>query len=427
MPPTSRIPPNSSPNRSRDWSSDGSPDKSSNPSPDIAPNVSPDTRRTSPDRTRGPRTLIVTNDFPPRQGGIETFVGALADRFPPEEVVVLTSSHPDAAAYDAALAYPVVRAPARTLLPTPEATARAVAVTRAYHCDSVWFGAAAPLGLMARRLREEAGVRSVVATTHGHEVWWARTPGARGLLRRIGKGADTVTTLGEATARPITAALPADTEVVRLVPGVDADLFRPGEHGGAVRERHALAHRPVILCASRLIPRKGQDTLIRAMPWVRRVVPDAMLLLVGDGPHEADLRRLAAREGMTEAVVFAGGHPHSALPAYFAAADVFAMPCRTRKRGLEVEGLGIVYLEAAASGLPVVAGDSGGAPDTVRDGETGYVVDGGSVAAVADRVVRLLRDRELATEMGRRGRAWVREEWNWDRSYEVLRELLGRP
>ncbi|WP_405643324.1 glycosyltransferase family 4 protein [Streptomyces uncialis] len=406
------------------------PDFSPNSSPDthhIPPNLSPGTHRTPPDRTRKPRTLIVTNDFPPRQGGIETFVGALADRFPPEEVVVLTSSHPDAAAYDAALPYPVVRAPTRTLLPTPEATARAVAVARAYHCDSVWFGAAAPLGLMARRLRQEAGVRSVVATTHGHEVWWARTPGARGLLRRIGKGADTVTTLGKATARPITAALPADTEVVRLVPGVDADVFRPGEHGGAVRERHGLAHRPVILCASRLIPRKGQDTLIRAMPWVRRVVPDAMLLLVGDGPHEADLRRLAAREDMTQAVVFAGGHPHSALPAYFAAADVFAMPCRTRKRGLEVEGLGIVYLEAAASGLPVVAGDSGGAPDTVRDGETGYVVDGGSVAAVADRVVRLLRDRELATEMGRKGRAWVREEWNWDRSYDVLRELLARP
>ncbi|MEV3871998.1 glycosyltransferase family 4 protein [Streptomyces sp. NPDC049906] len=373
------------------------------------------------------RTLIVTNDFPPRQGGIETFVGALAARFPPTGVVVLTSAHPGARAYDAALPFPVVRAATRTLLPTPGATALAVRTARRYGCDRVWFGAAAPLGLMARGLRRGAGVRTAVATTHGHEVWWARTPGTRALLRRIGAGVDAVTVLGPATRRPIAAALAPGTRVERLVPGVDTAAFRPDLDGTPVRDRYGLARRPVILCASRLVPRKGQDTLVRAVPWVRRAVPDAVLLLVGDGPYEGELRRLAAAEGVSDAVVFAGGHRHADLPGHYAAADVFAMPCRTRRRGLEVEGLGIVYLEAAAAGLPVVAGRSGGAPDAVRDGETGYVVDGTSVAAVADRLVRLLRDGRLAADMGARGRAWVREEWNWDRSYAVLRALLEPP
>ncbi|MYR41133.1 glycosyltransferase [Streptomyces sp. SID5910] len=268
-------------------------------------------------------------------------------------------------------------------------------------------------------------MRAAVATTHGHEVWWARTPGARHLLRRIGTQVDTVTWLGASTRGPVEAALAPGTRTARLVPGVDTAVFHPGVDGAPVRTRYGLGHRPVILCAARLIPRKGQDTLIRALPWVRRVVPDAMLLLVGDGPYAPELRRLAWDEGVLDAVVFAGGHPHRALPPFYAAADVFAMPCRTRKGGLEVEGLGVVFLEAAASGLPVVAGDSGGAPDTVREGETGHVVDGRSVAATADRLVRLLRNPGEARVMGRRGLHRVRAEWTWDHSYATLRDLLS--
>ncbi|GAA2485206.1 glycosyltransferase family 4 protein [Streptomyces gobitricini] len=377
-----------------------------------------------------PRTLIVTNDFPPRQGGIETFVRELADRFPPDEVVVFTSS-PDPAtaepAPDESFPYPVIRHRARTLLPTPRTTAHAASVARRYGCDRLWFGAAAPLGLMAGRLRRTTDIRTVVATTHGHEVWWARTPGARALLRRIGTEVDTLTWLGASTRRPIEAALVPGARTARLVPGVDTTAFHPFLDGGPMRARYGLHRRPVVLCAARLVPRKGQDTLIRALPWIRRVLPDAMLLLVGDGPYAAELRRLAQAEGVVDAVVFAGGHPHHALPSFYAAADAFAMPCRTRRRGLEVEGLGIVYLEAAASGLPVVAGDSGGAPDAVREGETGYVVDGRSVAATADRLSRLLLNPELAREMGEKGRHWVQKEWTWDRSYATLAGLLQQP
>ncbi|MEU5325618.1 glycosyltransferase family 4 protein [Streptomyces parvus] len=382
----------------------------------------------------GRRTLVVTNDFPPRQGGIETFVRAMTDRFPADSVVVHTSAEPGAAAHDAALPYPVVRDPARMLLPVPRVAARAAELARRHGCDSVWFGAAAPLGLMADRLRRESGVRRAVATTHGHEVWWARTPGARSLLRRIGERTDAVTYLGAATRTPIAAALgpAAARRMVRLAPGVDADAFavRPGARDAVrtpvnrIRGRYGLGARPVILCAARLVPRKGQDTLIRALPAVLRAVPDAVLLLTGDGPYARTLHRLAADTGVAHAVVLAGGRPHPEMPEHYAAADVFAMPCRTRRRGLEVEGLGIVFLEAAAAGLPVLVGDSGGAPDTVRDGETGYVVDGRDTAAVADRLVALLRDRAAAAAMGEKGRAWVREAWGWDGAYETLAGLL---
>ncbi|MFJ8747813.1 glycosyltransferase family 4 protein [Streptomyces sp. NPDC102441] len=377
------------------------------------------------------RTLVITNDFPPRRGGIETFVHAMTSRFPAGSVVVYTSAEPGAAAHDAALPYPVVRDPARTLLPTSRVAARAVALARHHRCDSVWFGAAAPLGLMADRLRGEAGVRRIVATTHGHEVWWARTPGTRALLRRIGDRTDTVTYLGEATHAPIAAALgqAAARRMVRLVPGVDSDAFRAapghGDDPGGVRARYGLGEGPVILCAARLVPRKGQDMLIRALPAVRRAVPGAALLLVGDGPYERSLRRLAEATGAGDAVILAGGQPHAAMPGFFAAADVFAMPCRTRRAGLEVEGLGIVFLEAAAAGLPVLAGDSGGASDAVRDGDTGRLVDGRDVSAIAALLAGLLRDGGSARAMGGRGREWVRTEWGWERTYDRLAALLG--
>jgi phosphatidylinositol alpha-1,6-mannosyltransferase len=368
------------------------------------------------------RCLVVTNDFPPRQGGIETFVYELTARFPPDRVVVYTSTEPGADRFDAAQRFPVVRDRSRMLLPVPRVTRRAGELARSYGCDRVWFGAAAPLGLMADRLRPAGIVRSV-ATTHGHEVWWAGVPGPRQLLRRIADRVDTVTYLGAYTRSRLSPVVGDAARLARLTPGVDTSLFQPG--GPSMRERYGLAGRPVILSVSRLIARKGHDTLIRALPAVRRQLPDATLLVVGGGPDGRRLRRLAARIGLAGAVVFAGGWPHGELPPFYAAADVFAMPCRTRRLGLEPEGLGIVFLEAAACGLAVVAGDSGGAGDAVRHGETGYLVDGRSVAAVADRLVELLADRDTARAMGEKGRAWVAAQWTWDTSYQRLARLLA--
>ncbi|MER6561311.1 glycosyltransferase family 4 protein [Streptomyces sp. NPDC001027] len=369
-------------------------------------------------------TLVITNDFPPRQGGIETFVHALATRMPNDDVVVYTSREPGDAAYDATLPFPVIRDTSRMLLPTGRATRRAVDIARAHGCDRVWFGAAAPLGLMAPTLRK-AGIRRIVATTHGHEIWWARIPGARRMMRRIGEGVDVVTYLGPYTRARIEPALGPRARMTRLVPAVDAQVYRPDPAArDELRTRLGLHGKRVILCVARLVPRKGQDMLIRAMPLIRREVPDAVLLLVGRGPAEARLHKLVRRHA-PDAVRFAGGVAHAETPPYYAAADVFAMPCRTRKAGLEAEGLGIVFLEAAASGLTVVVGDSGGAPDTVVDGATGIVVDGTGPEAVAGALAGILTDSDRAAEMGAAGRRWVEESWSWDVSARHLTELLS--
>ncbi|MDX2647885.1 glycosyltransferase family 4 protein [Streptomyces sp. PA03-1a] len=374
------------------------------------------------------KTLIVTNDFPPRPGGIQAFVHSMALRLDPGRVVVYASTWRDGsevAAFDAEQPFPVVRDRTTMLLPTPRVTRRAAALLREHGCTSVWFGAAAPLGLMAPALRK-AGARRLVATTHGHEAGWAQLPASRGLLRRIGEGTDTITYLGEYTRSRIARALTpqAAGRMVQLPPGVDEKTFHPASGGEAVRARLGLTDRPVVVCVSRLVPRKGQDTLIEAMPTILAAQPDAVLLVVGGGPYADDLKRLAERTGVAESVRFTGAVPWQELPAHFGAGDVFAMPCRTRRGGLDVEGLGIVYLEASATGLPVVAGDSGGAPDAVLDGETGWVVRGGEPAEAAERILVLLGDAELRRRMGERGRKWVEDAWRWDLLAERLKALL---
>ncbi len=425
-----------------------------------------------------PNVLIVTNDFPPRSGGIQSFVHALAAGIPAGTVTVYAPAWPGAAEFDARQPFPVIRHPGSVMLPVPSVARRAVAILREHECDTVLFGAAAPLGLLAPALRR-AGATRIVAITHGHEAGWAALPGARWLLRRIGDQVDVMTYLGEYFRARLARALSPEAadRLVRLAPGVDTSAFRPGAGGTGIRERLRLGNRPVVLCVSRMVPRKGQDTLIRAWPLVmaamtRRGHPAAaegsaadgtaadgaategataegattedaaaegataegptawrggepVLLLVGDGPYRADLVRLADRCGVSGSVLFTGPVPWAELPAYYDAGDVFAMPCRTRRRGLDVEGLGIVYLEASATGLPVIGGDSGGAPDAILDGETGFVVPGRSAAAVADRIVALLGDPAAAQAMGGRGMAWVDHEWRWDLVADRLAKILS--
>jgi phosphatidylinositol alpha-1,6-mannosyltransferase len=375
------------------------------------------------------RTLVVTNDFPTRQGGIESFVYALADRLPADEVVVYTAAMPGDRTFDALLPFTVVRDPTSMLLPTPAVARRTADVLRAEDCDAVLFGAAAPLGLLADRLRQ-AGARRVVGLTHGHETWWAKVPAARHALRRIGTGCDVLTYVSEFCRRRIATALSDDVaaRMVRLAPGVDTQVFRPGVGGAVIRERLGIdPDRPVLVSVSRFVDRKGQDALIKAMPHVLRTVPDALLLLVGDGPTRGRLDRLVRDNDLARSVVFAGAVPWSEAPGWFDVGDVFAMPCRTRKGGLEPEALGIVFLEAQACAHPVLVGDSGGAPETVLHGETGYVVDPFNPLAIAARAVDLLSDLDRARSMGEKGRAWVEREWSWEESVAVLRGLVAGP
>lgn len=362
------------------------------------------------------RTLVVTNDFPPRPGGIQAFVHSLLLNQPdPASVLVYAPKWSGDAAFDAEQPFEVVRHRTSLMLPEPLVAHRAAELARSHGATSVLYGAAAPLGLLAGRLRK-VGVEHQVGLTHGHEAAWAQIPGARQVLRRIGSNLDTVTYLGEYTRSRIAAALTpqAASRMRQLAPGVDAAVFSPDRRGEGMRIRAELgwSERPVIVCVSRLMPRKGQDTLIEAMPLIQRKVPDVALLIVGGGPYRDSLESMVGQAGLGKDVHLTGSVPWESLPAHYAAGDVFAMPCRTRHRGIDVEGLGIVFLEASATGLPVIAGDSGGAPDAVLEGQTGYVVPGGDAAAVAERAVELLLDPELRTVMGERGRAWVETDWS---------------
>ena len=371
------------------------------------------------------RLLVVTNDFPPRAGGIQAFVHALTARLAKtlDDVVVYAPKWPGADEFDAAQGFDVIRHATSLMLPVPSVARRAAGIVRDRGCDAVWFGAAAPLGLLAPTLRK-AGVDRIVATTHGHEAGWAQLPVARQVLRKIGSDVDVLTYLGDYTRRKLAKVVSTSASLQRLAPGVDTAFFRPGVGRDETRARYGLADRPVVVCVSRLVPRKGQDVLVKAMPTILQAVPGAVLVIVGSGPYRARLERLADETGARDAVRFTGAVAWAELPAHFAAGDVFAMPCRTRRGGLDVEGLGIVYLEASAAGLPVVAGDSGGAPDAVLAGETGFVVDGRDVAAVAASVVKLLTDPVAAREMGAAGRAWVEQEWSWDAEAARLEAML---
>jgi phosphatidyl-myo-inositol dimannoside synthase len=395
-----------------------------------------------------PKVLIVTNDFPPRSGGIQSFVHALATRLPPGQVVVYAPAWQGAAEFDARQPFAVVRHPTSLMLPVPGVARRARAILASHGCDTVLFGAAAPLGLLAPALRR-AGARRIVALTHGHEAGWAALPGSRSLLRRIGEHVDVLTYLGEYVrirlARALTPA--AASRLVRLAPGVDTESFRPGAGGAAIRAKLGIAaEAPVVVCVSRMVRRKGQDTLIRVWPRVLAELSsqagsllnatpgsaqhparyhEPVLLLVGDGPYAGRLRARVRRSGLIGSVIFAGPVPWEELPAYYDAGSIFAMPCRTRRGGLDVEGLGLVYLEASATGLPVIGGDSGGAPDAILPGETGYVVGGRDEAALTDRLVRLLSDPAGAAAMGDKGFAWVDREWRWDLVAARLAEILA--
>lgn len=373
-------------------------------------------------------TLFITNDFPPRPGGIQTFVYEIVRRFDPESVTVLTSSWDDATDFDARQDYEVVRAQTKVLLPTPDVLAMARKIIVAKNIQNVVFGASAPLGLLAKPLRK-LGIKKIIAFTHGHEAGWAKTPITKQALRKIGQDVDVLTYLTQYTKSEISKCLTAETKVKmrQLLPAVDPDLFNPGNkaRGNQMRASVGFADRPTIISVSRLMARKGHDALIKAIPELKKTIPNVALLIVGDGPYRNNLEKLVQKLELQDDVHFTGKVLFEDLPSWYAAGDVFAMPCRTRTSGWDVEGLGIVYLEASATGLPVIAGDSGGAPEAVADGETGFVVDGTDKDQLVNRLRELLQNPELSHQMGANGRAWVLNNWTWDKPVARLQKLLA--
>ena len=375
------------------------------------------------------KTLCITNDFGPRAGGIETFVIGLIERAPLGSVIVYTSQQGDTREYDKnwldKFGVKVIRDRSKILLPTPWVLREVKRVIANENLKVVFFGAAAPLAVLSGGLRK-VGVEKIVALTHGHEVWWAKLFPFNLAIRYMGNKVDHLTYLGDFTRSEISRALTpkARSAMVKIAPGIDTVHFAPQPTAPQLRDSLGLSNKKVIVSVGRLVHRKGQDSLISALPQILSRHPEAHILLVGEGPYRSYLEKLVAKLQVESAITFIGRIHHSDLPAYISAGDIFAMPSRSRLAGLEVEGLGIVYLEASACELPVIAGKSGGAPDAVLEGQTGITVDGRNPSEVAAAIVSLFDDLNRAHEMGKRGREWIASNWRWEIWSSKFNDLL---
>ena len=366
--------------------------------------------------------LLVTNDFPPKVGGIQSYLWELWRRLPPERVTVLASTHKEAAVFDAAQPYRIERA-GRVLLPTPAMVRRVRRLAADTGAGVVVLDPAVPLGLIGPRL----GLPYAVVL-HGAEVTVpGRLPGTRQALASVLHGAVRIVAAGGYPAAEARRAAGATMPPVTVVPpGVDAERFRPLSPDERAKARADLGIGPateLVVGVSRLVPRKGFDSLIRAAGRLAPTRPDLVVAIAGKGRDLPRLRRLAGSAGAP--VRFLGRVDDHRLPALYGCADVFAAPCRSRWGGLEQEGFGIVFLEAAACGVPAVAGDSGGAAEAVADGETGLVVRRPSdPAQVADALARLLDDPARRRTMGEAARRRAAAEFSYDRLAAVLDGVL---
>jgi phosphatidylinositol alpha-1,6-mannosyltransferase len=358
-------------------------------------------------------SLLVTNDFPPKMGGIQSYLYELWRRLPPDETTVLTTPYEGAAAWDAAQPFRVVRTKHKVLVPTPSLERDADALAREVGADVIFVDPMLPLGLIGPRLT----AAPYVVVTHGAEITVpGRLPVTRQLARRVLEGAGAVVAAGGYPARHASAIARHELRGVVVPPGVDTERFCPAgpEERARTRARFGLSNeKPLVLGLSRLVPRKGFDVVIDAV----RELPDVQLAIGGAGRDRGRLEKRAHGAGN---VRFLGRVAEADLPALYASADVFAMCCRERWGGLEAEGFGIVFVEAAACGVPAVAGRSGGAHEAVADGETGFVVEPRDVGAVRARIAELCRAPELRTAMGGAARRRAVGGFSYDHLVEQL-------
>ncbi len=373
------------------------------------------------------KILLVTNDLGPQAGGIESFILGLLGELDGSDIVIYTSSEPGDQTFDKELrqkyGVEVIRDRAKILLPTPRVNRSVARVMKQYKSEYVWFGAAAPLGWMAGHLRRH-GAKRIVAITHGHEVWWSKVWPFTLVMKAMSQKIDAFGYLGDFTKRAMSSAISTQLKMVRIAPGISINHFTPGTKSEELAKELDVFGKKVIVCVGRLVHRKGQDRLIEAMPDVLKKIPDAVLLIVGEGPRREALKKIVAEKELENSVKIVGRLSYEQLPMVIRLGDIFAMPSRSRFFGLEVEGLGIVYLEASACGVPVIAGASGGAPDAVLPGETGLVVDGTDVEAISASIVYLLNDDELRSRMGKHGREWAVNEWSWEMWGKRFSKLL---
>ncbi len=370
------------------------------------------------------RHLLVTNDFPPKVGGIQSYLWELWRRLPAEAVAVHTTPYAGADAFDADQGFAVTRSRAPILLPTPMVARRVERLAVAHEAEMVVWDPALPVGHAA-----PWADRPYAVVLHGAEVTVpGRLPGTRQLLRRVLRRASLVVCAGHYPAAEAERAAGCPLPTVVVPPGVDTTRFLPldqAERASVRRELDLPVDAPLVVSVSRLVPRKGMDTLVRAAVRLRDRVPDVVVAIAGSGRDRNRLEGLIASTGAP--VRLMGRVPDELLPGLYGAGDVFSMSCRDRWGGLEQEGFGIVFVEAAAAGVPAVAGDSGGSAEAVADGETGLVVrrsdaPGRIADVLADRLGDLLCDEARRLKMGRRARDRAETEFSYDVLATRLRE-----
>lgn len=371
------------------------------------------------------KLLVITNDFPPRTGGIQNFLYELLKGFDPEEVIVYCSNWRRAKEFDLAQPYKVIRIRSKVLLPTPKRTKEVIELIKRFDCDRVLFGASTPLGLMAGALRN-AGVKKIGALTHGHEAGWAGILILRQIVKNSFKDLDFITYLGSYTKSKLEKLVPSKTAFVRLAPGVDAAVFNPQyrDNRSELLLNNNFVGKKIVLSVSRLMPRKGQDQLLEVWPEVLQKHPTAHLIFSGGGPYKRNLLRKVRSKNLQDNVTFLRTLSQKELATYYGMSEVFAMPNRTRNFGLDVEGLGMVYLEAAASGIPTIGGRAGGVPDALLDETTGFLVTPKNKKELLTRLDLLLENRNLSRTMGDAGRDWVVKHWHWAERREQLKQLF---
>jgi phosphatidylinositol alpha-1,6-mannosyltransferase len=362
-------------------------------------------------------SLLVTNDFPPKFGGIQSYLYELWRRLPPDETTVLTTPYDGAAAFDAQQAFRIERVDEKVLWPKTQAE-RAWRLAHEVDADVMFVDPMLPIGAIGDR-----GDVPYVVIGHGAEIsFWGRVPPMSIEARRVLRGAAGVVAAGNFPAREMARAARRALPTLVVPPGVDVDRFRlprPGERE-STRERFGLHQdRPLVLGLSRLVPRKGFDVLIDA---VARLDVDVHVAIGGSGRDRDRLERRARARRVAHRVHFLGRVPDDDLPALYGASDVFAMLCRAdRWGGLEAEGFGVVFLEAAGCGVPSIAGRGGGSHEAVVDGETGFVVEPRDVEAVRDALVRLVLDLELRARMGAAARQRAVAEFRYE---DIVKRLV---
>ena len=372
-----------------------------------------------------PRILVLSDNYLPSVGGSLIWLDNVYRRCPDGTVWIATNAHPDAREFDQSRpGISIHRSKLRSyrflkpqsLLIYSKLAAMSAWIRWRHRVDIVHVGKVLPEGYIASFLKRRMGI-PFIAYAHGEEITVLFQSDAYShlheTLTRIYNDAEAVIANSEFTRQKLIEIGVEASKIHKITPGVDPTFFRPTEPDPELIRRHGLEGKTIMLSVGRLQKRKGHDFVIEALPLLLKDHPDLAYLILSDGEERQNLERLATKLGVEEHVRFGGEVNYEDLPRYYNTADLFILANRVLDDG-DVEGFGIVFLEAAACGTPVIAGDSGGTGEPVREGVNGLRVRSSEPSEIARGISHLLEDPSRRRAMGAAGRRLVEEEYDWD-------------